>query len=250
MNHLKTVLVENINNFCVVTLNRPEAKNAFDQQMILELTQVFIDLNNSNDFQGVILKGEGSAFCAGADLNWMKNMVQFSFDQNVQDSEKLWNMFQAIQQCKHLIITKVHGAVFGGALGLVACSDYIFSEEKTQFCFSEVKLGLAPAVISSFILNKCSESFIKPLMLSAEVFNTLKAQQIGLVQQIFISDLSIEEIQNKFIHNSPIAVRATKKLLADLKDQDQKKLTTELISHLRIGEDAQARLKKFFNKLK
>lgn len=250
---MKTVITENKDNYFIITLNRPESKNAFDQVMIAELTELFNKISQDESITAVILKGAGTAFCSGADLSWMKNMINYSYQENLTDSVKLWNLFAAIDECPHIVITQVHGAAFGGALGLIACSDYVFAEEKTKFCFSEVKLGLAPAVISSFILNKCSTAVVKPLMLSAEVFTAQTALQAGLVQQIDSSVLSIEDLQSKFKANGAKAMRATKKLIKDLqfdrqRQESHKQLTTELISQLRVGEEAQDRLNAFLNK--
>lgn len=247
MNHIKKQLLQ---NFCIITLNRPDFKNAFDPDMIQEITETFQSLNNEESIKAVILKGEGTAFCSGADLNWMKSMVKFSFEENVLDSQKLWEMFEAIQNCKHPLIGHAHGAVFGGALGLLACCDYVFAEEKTKFCFSEVKLGLAPAVISHFILKKCPDAFVRPYMLSAEVFQTITAQTMGLVHQAYQGDLSLEEIINKFSANGVEGMRSTKQLLNQISAQqnlNNKKLTTEVISQLRVSSEAQDRLQKFLN---
>ena len=154
----------------VITLNRPEFKNAFHPEMISEITTFFETEGSKSDL--IIMRGEGTAFCAGADLNWMKSMVNYSRSENLEDAKKLGAMFYAIQNCNAPTAAVAQGAVFGGALGLLACCDYVFAEENTQFCFSEVRLGLAPAMISDFILRKISDAFIRPLMLTAEVFYT------------------------------------------------------------------------------
>lgn len=247
MNHIKKQLLQ---NFCIISLNRPDFKNAFDPVMIQEITETFQALNNEENIKAIIFKGEGTAFCSGADLNWMKSMVKFSFDENVLDSQKLWEMFEAIQSCKHPIIGQAHGAVFGGALGLLACCDYVFAEEKTKFCFSEVKLGLAPAVISHFILQKCPDAFVRPYMLSAEIFQSAAAKTMGLVHQIYLGDITVETIISKFSENGINGMRATKHLLNQISDQQNltnKKLTTEAISQLRVSPEAQERLQKFLH---
>ena len=198
-----------------------------------------------------MLQGQGTAFCAGADLNWMKEMVNYTFDQNLKDSEKLWMMFEAIAFCPVPVIGVAHGAAFGGALGLIACCDYVFAEEKTQFCFSEVKLGLAPAVISSFIKRKISEGSARSLMLSAEVFSTEKAVAIGLVHSTFSGVFDLEKSLKNFSSNGTEAMRETKKLLNQLSGSDwdkQKKLTTTVISERRMSAEGQERLKKFVDK--
>lgn len=249
MNHLKKQL---FNNFCVITLNRPEVKNAFNAEMIQEITELFTSLNNEENIKAIILKGEGTAFCAGADLNWMKSMIKYSYQENLQDSQKLWDMFAAIKNCHHPLIAQIHGAVFGGGLGILACCDYVISEEKTKFCFSEVKLGLAPAVISSFILKKCADSFVRPMMISGEIFNAASARAMGLIHAVYTDNMPIEEIVKKFSDNGAEGMRESKKLLNALAEtphlNDHMRLTTETISKLRISDDAQSRLQKFLDK--
>ena len=237
----------------VVSLNRPEVKNAFHPGMIAELTQYFIEKNKSKLTDLIVLTGEARVFCAGADLNWMKEMVQYSLEQNIEDSEKLWTMFEAIRNCMVPVIGWVQSAAFGGALGLMACCDYVMSDVKTQFCFSEVKLGLAPAVISSFVLEKISDGQARPLMLSAEVFNAETALKIGLVHHILdFSEVSMLQGIKKFLMNGPQAMIETKKLLNALKMHpswsEQKKLTTQVISQRRVSSEGQERLKKFIEK--
>lgn len=232
-----------------VYLTRPEVKNAFHPEMISEMTQFFKSVDNK---KCIILRGEGTAFCAGADLNWMKQMVNYSFDENLKDSEKLWEMFESVMNCPAVVVGVAHGAVFGGALGLLAVCDYVLAETNTNFCFSEVKLGLAPAVISSFILRKCNASLVRAFMLSAEIFNTEKAKQIGLVHKSYSNKIEDSEIMEIAAKNGMEGMLATKKLLNQLEQNptwsEQKTLTTRVISERRLGQEAQVRLKKFLEK--
>jgi methylglutaconyl-CoA hydratase len=251
MEHIRLENLTRDSQIRVVSLDRPEVKNAFHPEMISEITETFLKIKSEKDVKAVVLKGEGTAFCSGADLNWMKEMVQYSFDQNVKDSEKLWEMFEAITFCPVPVIAVVHGAVYGGALGLLAACDYVFAEKKTQFCFSEVKLGLAPAVISSFVLRKISDTHARSLMLSAEVFSTEKAQSIGLVHSHFSDNADIETMMKYFSGNGIEAMKETKKLLNEISDADwakQKQLTTKVISERRTSAEGQERLKKFLQK--
>ncbi len=178
------VIVTELNQVAYVKLNRPDVRNAFNPAMIAEITLLFRNLQARKDLRAVVLQGEGKVFCAGADLNWMKEMVNFSFEQNREDSLKLFAMFEAIAECTLPVVGLVHGAVFGGALGLVAICDEVIAEEGTQFCFSEVKLGIAPAVISSFVNRKAVGGKVRPLMLSGVIFNPHIAQQSGLVTEV------------------------------------------------------------------
>jgi methylglutaconyl-CoA hydratase len=179
----------------------------------------------------------------------MKDMVHFSLQQNKKDSEILFDMFQAIYSCQAPILGVAHGAAFGGALGLLACCDYVLCEEKTQLCFSEVKLGIAPAVISFFVLKKCALGFVNPLMISGRVFNATEALQTGLVHVIVDEEALPDKLLsaiNWFKEAGPQAVRATKKLLqtADL----NKQTVTSLIAELRVSTEGQDGLRAFLEK--
>lgn len=248
----KFIKIENFENDSlvkIVSLNRPEVKNAFHPEMISEITDFFATENTENKSKIIILRGEGSVFCAGADLNWMKDMVNYSFEQNIEDSKKLWEMFESIQKCQTPVVAIAEGAVFGGAIGLLSCCDYVFAEEKTKFCFSEVKLGLAPAVISGFISKKIQDAFYRPFMLSAEVFNVDDSKNMGLIQRIYSGKIEIAEVAKKFLPNGIEAMKETKKLLNSLlsiqSGSEKKEYCTRLISELRMNHEGQERMKKF-----
>ncbi|UXR64107.1 enoyl-CoA hydratase-related protein [Bdellovibrio bacteriovorus] len=248
------VVVTEMNQVAYVKLHRPEVRNSFNPEMIAELTQIFTDLEVRKDLRAVVLQGEGKVFCAGADLNWMKEMVNFSFDQNREDSLKLYGMFEAIAQCSLPVIGMIHGAAFGGALGLVAVCDEVIAEDNTQFCFSEVKLGIAPAVISAFVNKKAVAGKVRPLMLSGVVFNAHVAHQAGLVTEVVVAGEGHTVLQ-KVLHNymqcGPEAVRETKKLLNDLDTlswADQRSRTTTVIAERRASPEGQEGLKSFLEK--
>lgn len=248
------VVVTEMNQVAYVKLHRPEVRNAFNPEMIAEITKTFVELESRQDLRAVVLQGEGKVFCAGGDLNWMKEMVNFSFDQNIEDSLKLFAMFEAIAQCSLPVIGLVHGAAFGGALGLIAACDEVVAEEGTQFCFSEVKLGIAPAVISAFVNRKAVPGKVRPLMLSATVFNAHTAQQVGLVTEVVPAGEGHTVLQ-KVLHNysqcGPEAVRETKKLLNSLNSMtwdQQKKATAKVIAERRASPEGQEGLKSFLEK--
>lgn len=248
------VVVTEMNQVAYVKLNRPDVRNAFNPEMIADITKTFRDLQARKDLRAVVLQGEGKVFCAGADLNWMKEMVNFSFDQNREDSLKLFDMFEAISQCLLPIIGLVHGAAFGGALGLVAVCDEVIAEEGTQFCFSEVKLGVAPAVISSFVQRKTVSGKVRPLMLSGAVFNPHIAQQAGLVTEVVPvgeGHTALQKVLHNYLQCGPEAVRETKKLLNDLMFMSwsqQRTATTTLIAERRASPEGQEGLKSFLEK--
>jgi methylglutaconyl-CoA hydratase len=241
-------------NVIYVKLNRPDMRNAFDPAMISEITQTFIDIEMRSDLRAVVLMGEGKVFCAGADLNWMKEMVNYTLEQNREDSLKLFAMFEAISKCTLPVIGLVQGAAFGGALGLVSVCDYIIADPATQFCFSEVKLGIAPAVISAFICQKVIPGKIRHWMMSGSVFSSEQAKDLGLVNEISATaDFAAraESILKNYQDCGPEAVRHTKELLTDLPELDwesQRERTTELISERRISPEGQEGLKSFLEK--
>lgn len=235
-------------------LNRPDVRNAFNPEMIEELTKLFLALEKRRDLRAVALAGEGKAFCAGADLSWMKAMVNYSFEENRLDSQKLFAMFEAMALCPIPLLGLAHGSAFGGALGLLACCDFVIAEESTQFCFSEVKLGLAPAVISAFVLRKAGAGAVRPWMLSGQVFGAEEARRLGLVHEIVPNSEGSQSLLaalSSWIEAGPEAVRETKKLLNDLPHLDwaaQKDRTTRVISERRVSSEGQEGLKSFLEK--
>ena len=182
--NMKSILVDQQNSVVRVRLNRPETRNAFHPEMITELTTTFKKTCKEKSVRAVVLSGEGKSFCSGADLGWMNSMAKFSGAQNRKDSEKLFEMFQSLRDCPVPLICKVQGHVMGGALGLVAASDLVVADEGTQFCFSEAKLGLAPAVISAFVKDKVNFSGMSRWFLTADVFSSADARDMGLVHAV------------------------------------------------------------------
>lgn len=237
-----------------VRLSRPDVRNAFNPDMIEELTKLFSSFAKRRDLRAVTLSGEGKIFCAGADLSWMKAMVNYSFEQNREDSLKLFAMFDAIASCPLPVIGLAHGAAFGGALGLLACCDQVIAEEGTQFCFSEVKLGIAPAVISAFVQRKANSGAVRPFMLSGKIFDSTRAQIMGLVHEICPAGQGQEALDSAalaWIEAGPEAVRETKRLLDDLGalNHDQRRdRTTRLIAERRVSTEGQEGLKSFLEK--
>ncbi|MCB1215273.1 MAG: enoyl-CoA hydratase/isomerase family protein, partial [Deltaproteobacteria bacterium] len=176
-----------------LSLNRPKLHNAFNEKMIAELNSVFSALGQDPSVRVIFLKGEGPSFCAGADLHWMKSMASYSFEENLADAKKLHEMLLSIQQCPKPVVAWVHGAVMGGGLGLVAACDMAYAVEDTQFAFTEVHLGLIPAVISPFVLRKMGEGALRELFLTGERFSAKRAYELGLIQ-VFASSQDLEKI--------------------------------------------------------
>lgn len=241
-------------NFVIVSLDRPQVRNAFHPDLIQELTGTFNALSKRQDLRAVVLAGEGKVFCAGADLNWMKDMVQYDLEKNKEDSRKLFAMFEALWNCPVPVIGVVHGAAFGGALGLMAVCDHVIAEEGTQLCFSEVKIGIVPAVISAFILKKCPLGAVGPLMLSGKVFSPKDVLGSGLVHEI-VAQAHLAEALSKVVRSfqeaGPQAVRETKKLIRKIGGLDWESVreeTCKVISERRVSSEGQEGLRSFLEK--
>src|SRR5262247_2842347 len=168
----------------LVWLNRPDVRNAFNETMIAELTAAFRALDADAAVRAIILAGEGKAFCAGADLNWMKKMAGYSFEQNYDDALGLAKMLHTIHTVKKPTLARVHGPAFAGGMGLVAACDIAVAGQSAEFCLSEVKLGLVPATISPYVIAAMGERMAHRYMLTAEPFDAAEAYRIGFVQDI------------------------------------------------------------------
>lgn len=249
----KTLSVEEKDYILYVGLNRPECRNAINPQMIEDLTNFFLTANKSSA-RAIYLYGQGKAFCSGADLNWMKSMKDFSEEENIQDALQLFNMFKAGLSCSLPIIGHFHNYVMGGAIGLASICDVALAETDTQFCFSEVLLGLAPAVISPFVLNKMQKSFVRQYTLTGEQFSETIAKQSGLVQfcgrKKEVQDYA-HVLFKQFKKAEPNAVKKTKKLLQYVQNiselEDLKYEAARVIASLRVSDEGQEGLSAFFD---
>lgn len=236
----------------LIRLNKPEVRNAFSAEMIKELTEAFSTVGPT--VRLVVLSGEGSIFCAGADLNWMRSMVNFTHEENEKDSIVLHDLFATIRDCPAPVMATVQGAAFGGGIGLVAACDFVLCEEKTQFCFSEVKIGIVPAVISRFVLDKSTSGLVGPWMISGRVFNANQAVFMGLVHDVTDEESLLgreAEIIRGFLQAGPESTRVTKKLISDQKVWSQSQSRTEtakLIAARRVSNEGQEGIKSFLEK--
>jgi methylglutaconyl-CoA hydratase len=233
-----------------VKLNRPRVHNAFDEWMIQKITEVFIELDKDPHLRMVVLSGEGESFCGGADLHWMKKMKDFNESQNREDSEKLFEMFHTLNRFSRPILGKVSGVALGGGAGLVSICDYACATQQTLFGFTEVTLGLVPAVISSFVYRKIGESAFRSLAFSGEKFSALKAQEINLIHDVVPDPMTLEETVDAkikiFLKAGPDAVSTIKSLFFKMKETLShpdssllKELTCETIARVRTSQEAQ-----------
>lgn len=242
-----------------VSLNRPERKNAFHAGMIAEITQVFEELADKKSFTGrkvraVLLTGEGTSFCSGGDLEWMKSMADYTLKENMRDAEKLFAMYWAIRQCPVPVIGKVFGHAFGGGAGLTAVCDIVAAEAGTRFSFSEVKWGLVPAVISPFVTERAAPAKTREWFLTAKVFAAPEALAGGLINfsgTMSEVDRDIESTLRMILDAAPEAVRETKKLHRSYSVIDWKKVepqVVKLIAQRRVSDEGQKGLKAFLEK--
>lgn len=244
------ILTENTDHFHI-SLNRPEKRNALNTEMMTELIDCLAKLSQKIENQKfLVLTGEGKSFCAGADLNWMKAMVNYSLEENKKDSELLFETFNSVFTFPLSVVCKVQGHVFGGGLGLLAAADYCLANKDTVFSFSEVKLGLIPAVISSFVLNKANLSYAKAFMTSGERFSTSQAMQLGLVQKELTQE-TYNLVCESYNSAGTQALIETKKLIQEqicIKPEGFKEKTIDAISNVRVSEEAQKRMNDFLNR--
>ncbi len=212
----ETLQIDMGHGVAVIWMNRPEVRNAFNEAMIAELTGVFRGLDADTDVRAVVLAGRGPAFCAGADLNWMKKMADFSFEENRSDALRLADMLDALATLSKPTIARVHGPAFAGGVGLLAACDIAVAAQDAEFCLSETKLGLIPAVVSPYVLAAMGERAAHRYFLTAERFAAAEAYRIGLVQELVLPgelDAKINELLGHLIEASPQAVSAGKALI-------------------------------------
>ena len=254
----KTIKVQLGESMAWVNLDRPEVRNALNAELIRELTEVFDWLNNRNDIRVIILKGNGKAFCAGADLAYMKDMSGFSYNQNIADAEKLSKLFQTIYFCDKAVIVDVHGACIGGANGIIAAADIVIAEKETKFAFSEVRLGITPATISPFVVAKIGTTAAKELMLTGRRFTADEAKDFGLVN-VVVDEAEMIDTERQYIDHfmqaSPDAIAECKNLLRMVTGTDDRynpvfMQTSVAIANQRISKAGQEGMKAFFEKRK
>lgn len=205
-----------------VTLNRPDMRNAFNEAAIAELALVFDELGRDETVRAVVLAANGPAFCAGADLNWMKKMAGFSYAENEADAARLAGMLRTIYLCPKPVVARVQGDCYAGGMGLVAACDIVVVAEGVNFCLSEVKLGLIPATISPYVIKAIGEQAARRYFLTAERFGAREAQRVGLAHEVVAAealDTSVAAIVKALAANSPHAVREAKKLVREVAAQ-------------------------------
>jgi len=252
----ETIEINKDNNIATVYLNRPEVHNAMSEQLMKELTTCFKELAKDDGIRIIILTGKGKSFCAGADLNWMKSMAKYSKEENIKDSRLLLDLYESIYNCPKPVIGRVNGHAFGGGLGLFAVCDIVIAIPNCKFAFSEVKLGIIPSVISTYIVRRIGLSNMRRLFITGERFNSDYAKEIGLVDFVESEEKIDEKIQkySDLLQSSgPKAIVEVKKLVdacEKMNREDYKEFTVKKISELRISEEGQEGINAFLEKRK
>jgi methylglutaconyl-CoA hydratase len=225
-----------------VTLARPERRNAFDAALIAELTEAFAEVGNA---RAVVLAGEGETFCAGADIEWQRSAIDLTYEENVEDALKLYRMCETIDRCPAPVVARIQGYALGGGSGLAACADIAVAAGDATFGFTEVKLGIVPAVISPFVLPKIGQH-ARRYFLTGERFDAHTARRIGLVDEVADHlDGVVERIVDELLSSGPNAVREAKQLIRECPSGHE---TAEIAARMRTSEEGQKRLRAFLDR--
>jgi len=218
----ETLLVTVADKVATVTLNRPDLRNAFNEQAIAELALVFDELGRSDTVRAIVLAANGPSFCAGADLHWMRKMAGYSHDENLADAMRLADMLRTIYLCPKPVVARVQGDCYAGGMGLVAACDIVVAGEQAAFCLSEVKLGLIPATISPYVIKAMGEQAARRYFTTAERFDAKEALRIGFAHELVAHealDATVAGIVKALVNNSPHAVQQAKTLVREVVGQ-------------------------------
>ena len=238
-----------------VWLNRPDVRNAFNDAVIAELTEAFEHLSKDNELRAIVLGAHGKAFCAGADLNWMRAMSGYSWDENFADAQKLANMLWTLDQCPVPIVGRVQGDCYAGGMGLASVCDVLVASDNVTFCLSEARLGLLPGTISPYVVRAMGAQAAKRYMVTAERFSATQAHAMGMVHEVTsleALDAKVADIVSTLCGNGPQALRACKRLVQDVTDQaiDEalRAETARRIADIRASDEGKEGLQSFLQK--
>jgi len=238
-----------------VWLNRPEVRNAFNDGVIQELTEAFSTLSNDGEVRAIVLGGHGRAFCAGADLSWMRAMADYTWPQNHDDASRLAEMLWTIWSCPVPVVGRMHGDCYAGGVGLAAVCDVLIAAEGMHFCLSEAKLGLLPATIGPYVTRALGEQASRRYFVTAERFGAARAQALGFVHELVPAeglDAKVAEIVAGIVANGPAAVRACKRLVKDVAgreiDASLRDETARRIADIRASAEGREGVQAFLSK--
>ena len=254
---MKHLLLNTAHAVATVTLNRPEVRNAFNDEVIAELTAVFLALSEREEVRCIVLAAAGTSFCAGADLNWMKRMAGYSREENLADAQALAGMLRVLYRCPKPVIARVQGDVYAGGTGLVAACDIAVSADSAGFCLSETRLGLIPATISPYVIRAMGPRAAHRYFLTAERFDAAEALRIGFVHEVVPAadlDAKVAQIAGALVGAGPAAVKACKALVQDvaLQEIDNGLIarTVEGIADIRVSPEGREGIQSFLEKRK
>lgn len=249
--------VEKRDLVAIVTLNRPEVRNAFDDVLIANLTRILLELEKDDAVRAVVLAGAGSAFCAGADLNWMRRMAGYGYEQNLADAQALAQMLKTLDRMRKPTLARVHGPAFAGGVGLVAACDIAIGAPEAKFCLSEAKLGLSPATISPYVVRAMGERTARRYFLTAEVFDAAEACRVGLLTAVSPSeklDGEIDKILGHLAQGGPLALAKIKDLIRTVSsgpvDDAMIADTAARIAEIRVSPEGREGIASFLEKRK
>jgi methylglutaconyl-CoA hydratase len=254
MASFETIKVEQAGALARVALNRPDIRNAFNDVMIRELRQAFAELAGAPRLRVVVLTGEGSAFCAGADLNWMRRVLEWSYEQNYEDSLNLAQLMREIYEFPRPVVGRINGPAIGGGTGLVAVCDIAVASQDAVFSFSEVKIGLVPACISPYVLKRVGERHAREYFLTGERLSAQRALECGLVNRSVPPselDATVTRIVETLVSSGPEALATCKRMVrmvADLDLDAAGPATAEMIARLRLSPEGQEGMSSFLDR--
>lgn len=245
------------NHVFTITLNREDAHNALDPGMIVHMTKIFKSIEKNKEARVVVIESKGGTFCAGADLNWMRNSIKETKKKNLTSANELYEMYKSVYFCSKPVIAAIQGSAFGGGVGLIACCDVGVMVEKGSLSLSELRLGLIPSTIAPFFIRKIGFHHLKFYGLSSKRIPASESKQIGLVNEVVPDYLSlqskVQEYVETFLSLSPQAVRRFKKLCNDIEHMSirkAQKITSDEIADIRTTPEAQEGITAFFEKRK
>jgi methylglutaconyl-CoA hydratase len=240
-----------------VWLNRPEVRNAFNEDVIAALTATFAELSKDETLRVVVLGAHGKAFCAGADLNWMKAMAGYSWEENRADAQQLADMLWTLDQCPVPIVGRIQGDCYAGGMGLAAVCDVLVAVEGATFCLSEARLGLLPATISPYVVRAMGQPAARRYMVTAERFSATQAHAMGMVHELATPetlDEKVDELVRTLVANGPQATRACKRLVQDVSGmpitETLRAETARRIADIRASDEGREGVASFLNKRK
>ena len=253
----ENLIVEKRNSIAIVTLNRPEVRNAFDDILIADLTRAFLDIEKDDAVRVMVLAGAGSAFCAGADLNWMKRMAGYGYEQNLADAQALAEMLKTLDRMSKPTVARVHGPAYAGGVGLVAACDIAIGSHDAEFCLTEVKLGLSPATISPYVVRAMGERLARRYFMTGEIIDAGEAYRLRLLSDVSSKeelDGAINAVLGHLVVGGREAQARIKDLVrtvaAGLVDEAMIADTAKRIAEIRVSAEGKEGIASFLEKRK